>query len=347
MKTKSFKRVTSLVLTLAMLFSLAPTSFAVDDPIDANDNTIVSDNGNANQTTDNTVDAEEPASEGEKVTPDVPSDEETGNTSDVSASDAGDPNDAINNISLAAAANTYYVANSAAGGSDTSGDGSETNPYMTIGNAIAAAAGKDEINIVLMSDISATQELKFEDSSKTINFSSNGSSNFKIQYTGSTPIGTESGFIKVTGGATVNFNGVDLYGSTGTYDGRVIYVADNGTVTLTNTNVTRGRVNNVTTMQGGAGALAADRGVLNIGAGVVISGNTTTAGGGALFVCNGGQINISDDAEITDNTAAYGAGVYADTQTESYGGLHISDHWQQGYSAGFRYVHLQVRKRNC
>lgn len=325
MKTKSFKRVTSLVLTLAMLFSLAPTSFAVDDPIDANDNTIVSDNGNANQTTDNTVDAEEPASEGEKVTPDVPSDEETGNTSDVSASDAGDPNDAINGISLVAAANTYYVANSAAGGSDTSGDGSETNPYMTIGHAIAAAAGEDEINIVLMSDISATQELKFEDSSKTINFSSNGSSNFKIQYTGSTPIGTESGFIKVTGGATVNFNGVDLYGSTGTYDGRVIYVADNGTVTLTNTNVTRGRVNNVTTMQGGAGALAADRGVLNIGAGVVISGNTTTAGGGALFVCNGGQINISDDAEITDNTAAYGAGVYADTQTESYGGLHISD----------------------
>lgn len=325
MKTKSFKRVTSLVLTLAMLFSLAPTSFAVDDPIDANDNTIVSDNGNANQTTDNTVDAEEPASEGEEVTPDVPSDEETGNTSDVSASDAGDPNDAINGISLAAAANTYYVANSAAGGSDTSGDGSETNPYMTIGHAIAAAAGEDEINIVLMSDISATQELKFEDSSKTINFSSNGSSNFKIQYTGSTPIGTESGFIKVTGGATVNFNGVDLYGSTGTYDGRAIYVADNGTVTLTNTNVTRGRVNNVTTMQGGAGALAADRGVLNIGAGVVISGNTTTAGGGALFVCNGGQINISDDAEITDNTAAYGAGVYADTQTESYGGLHISD----------------------
>ena len=69
MKTKSFKRVTSLVLTLAMLFSLAPTSFAVDDPIDANDNTIVSDNGNANQTTDNTVDAEEPASEGRKLPP--------------------------------------------------------------------------------------------------------------------------------------------------------------------------------------------------------------------------------------------------------------------------------------
>lgn len=326
MKTKSFKRVTSLILTLAMLFSLAPVSFAVDDPIDVSDDVVVSDVGNADQAADNTVDAEEPASEGEEVTPDVPSDEETENTFDDVSTPATEAQDtADNGIPLVAAATTYYVANSSAGGSDVRGDGSEATPFMTIGKAIEAAANEDEINIVLMSDISATQELKFEDSSKTINFSSNGSSNFKIQYTGSTPIGTESGFIKVTGGATVNFNGVDLYGSTGTYDGRVIYVADNGTVTLTNTNVTRGRVNNVTTMQGGAGALAADRGVLNIGAGVVISGNTTTAGGGALFVCNGGQINISDDAEITDNTAAYGAGVYADTQTESYGGLHISD----------------------
>lgn len=326
MKTKSFKRVTSLILTFAMLLSLAPASFAVDDPIDVSDDVVVSDVSNVDQAVDNTVDADEPASEGEEVTPDVSSDEATENTSDdVDTPATEEQNTADNGISLVAAANTYYVANSAAGGSDKNGNGTETSPYMTIGKAIEAAANEDEINIVLMSDISATQELKFEDSSKTINFSSNGSSNYKIQYTGSTPIGTESGFIKVTGGAIVNFDHVDLYGSTGTYDGRVIYVADKGTVNLTNTTVTRGRVNNVTTMQGGAGALAADHGVLNIGAGVVISGNTTTAGGGALFVCNGGQINISDDAEITDNTAAYGAGVYADTQTESYGGLHISD----------------------
>ena len=77
MKTTSFKRVTSLILTLAMLFSLAPASFAVDDPIDVSDDVVVSDVGNADQAADNTVDAEEPASEGEEVTPDVPSDEET------------------------------------------------------------------------------------------------------------------------------------------------------------------------------------------------------------------------------------------------------------------------------
>ena len=62
MKTKSFKRVTSLILTLAMLFSLAPTSFAIDDSVDAvTEDVVVSDVGNADQATDNTVDAEEPA----------------------------------------------------------------------------------------------------------------------------------------------------------------------------------------------------------------------------------------------------------------------------------------------
>ena len=52
MKTKSFKRVTSLILTLAMLFSLAPASFAVDDPIDVSDDVVVSDVGNADQAAD-------------------------------------------------------------------------------------------------------------------------------------------------------------------------------------------------------------------------------------------------------------------------------------------------------
>ena len=161
MKTKSFKRVTSLILTLAMLFSLAPASFAVDDPIDVSDDVVVSDVGNADQAADNTVDAEEPASEGEEVTPDVPSDEETENTFDDVSTPATEAQDtADNGIPLVAAATTYYVANSSAGGSDVRGDGSEATPFMTIGKAIEAAANEDEINIVLMSDISATQELK-------------------------------------------------------------------------------------------------------------------------------------------------------------------------------------------
>ena len=156
MKTKSFKRVTSLILTFAMLLSLAPASFAVDDPIDVSDDVVVSDVSNVDQAVDNTVDADEPASEGEEVTPDVSSDEATENTSDdVDTPATEEQNTADNGISLVAAANTYYVANSAAGGSDKNGNGTETSPYMTIGKAIEAAANEDALNIVLMSDISA------------------------------------------------------------------------------------------------------------------------------------------------------------------------------------------------
>ena len=322
MKQKSFKRVTSWVLTLAMLFSLVPSSFAVDDEpiVDTPEDAIVSELPAENQPADNTPDVEEPASdEQEEDTIDgvIPPEDTSADSESDFAPYAG-----VTSISSAA---TYYVANSAAGGSDINGNGTDAAPYMTIKKALAAApSDADEINIVLKSDIESTLELSF-DSSKTINFTSDGGNNYKIQFSGTTPIGTESGFIKVINGATVNFDGVDLFGSTGTYDGRVIYVANNGIVNLTNLTVSRGRVNNVTNNQGGAGAMAADRGTLNVGEGVVFTGNSTIAGGGAIFVANGGHVTISDNAEITDNSATYGAGIYADTQTESYGGLEISD----------------------
>ena len=322
MKQKSFKRVTSWVLTLAMLFSLVPSSFAVDDEpiVDTPEDAIVSELPAENQPADNTPDVEEPASdEQEEDTIDgvIPPEDTSADSESDFAPYAG-----VTSISSAA---TYYVANSAAGGSDINGNGTDAAPYMTIKKALAAApSDADEINIVLKSDIESTLELSF-DSSKTINFTSDGGNNYKIQFSGTTPIGTESGFIKVIDGATVNFDGVDLFGSTGTYDGRVIYVANNGIVNLTNLTVSRGRVNNVTNNQGGAGAMAADRGTLNVGEGVVFTGNSTIAGGGAIFVANGGHVTISDNAEITDNSAKYGAGIYADTQTESYGGLEISD----------------------
>lgn len=316
---KSFKRVTSMVLTLAMLFSFIPSSLALDDAYNVNEDTN-SEGVVSSQPLDSAEnnDGNTAINDGSSLS-ETPEQDDGNN--DIELHENADANSLANRT-------IYYVANSAAGGSDTSGDGSETNPYMTIGKAIASTpADADEIDIVLKSDIEASQELKFEDATKTINFTSDGDTH-RIQFTGSVGIGTESGFIKVTNGATVNFNNVDLYGSSGTYDGRVIYVADNGTVSLSNLTVSRGRVNNVSNNQGGAGAMAADRGTLNVNDGVTFKDNTTTAGGGAIFVANGGLVNIYVDAQITNNTAALGAGVYADTQTESYGGLHIYDNVQ-------------------
>ena len=316
---KSFKRVTSMVLTLAMLFSFIPSSLALDDAYDVNEDTN-SEGVVSSQPLDSAEnnDGNTAINDGSSLS-ETPEQDDGNN--DIELHENADANSLANRT-------TYYVANSAAGGSDTSGDGSETNPYMTIGKAIASTpADADEIDIVLKSDIEASQELKFEDATKTINFTSDGDTH-RIQFTGSVGIGTESGFIKVINGATVNFDNVDLYGSSGTYDGRVIYVANNGTVSLSNLTVSRGRVNNVSNNQGGAGAMAADRGTLNVNNGVTFKDNTTTAGGGAIFVANGGLVNIYVDAQITNNTAALGAGVYADTQTESYGGLHIYDNVQ-------------------
>lgn len=316
---KSFKRVTSMVLTLAMLFSFIPSSLALDDAYNVNEDTN-SEGVVSSQPLDSAEnnDGNTAINDGSSLS-ETPEQDDGNN--DIELHENADANSLANRT-------TYYVANSAAGGSDTSGDGSETNPYMTIGKAIASTpADADEIDIVLKSDIEASQELKFEDATKTINFTSDGDTH-RIQFTGSVGIGTESGFIKVTNGATVNFDNVDLYGSSGTYDGRVIYVANNGTVSLSNLTVSRGRVNNVSNNQGGAGAMAADRGTLNVSDGVTFKDNTTTAGGGAIFVANGGLVNIYVDAQITNNTAALGAGVYADTQTESYGGLHIYDNVQ-------------------
>ena len=220
---------------------------------------------------------------------------------------------------------TYYVANSSNGGSDTKGTGESDSPFLTIQKAIETAEGADAqtLEIILLSDVPLSQEVVIDNADMPITFTSDG--NYRIYFSGTTPIGSSSGFIRVVNGAEATFEGVTLAGSTGTYDGRVIYVAENGTVNLSDTTVTDGIVNNVMNNEGGAGAMVADLGTLNVGSGVVFEGNTTVAGGGAIFVANGGTANISGDAEISDNNARLGGGIYADTQTNDYGGLSISD----------------------
>ena len=220
---------------------------------------------------------------------------------------------------------TYYVANSSNGGSDTKGTGEADSPFLTIQKAIETAEGADAqtLEIILLSDVPLSQEVVIDNADMPITFTSDG--NYRIYFSGTTPIGSSSGFIRVVNGAEATFEGVTLAGSTGTYDGRVIYVAENGTVNLSDTTVTDGIVNNVMNNEGGAGAMVADLGTLNVGSGVVFEGNTTVAGGGAIFVANGGTANISGDAEISDNNARLGGGIYADTQTNDYGGLSISD----------------------
>ena len=221
----------------------------------------------------------------------------------------------------------YYVADSHNGGSDAKGTGAEDAPFLTIQKAIDEAEAQDAqtLEIILKSDIPLTQEVMLDNADMPVSFTSEDNGNYTIQFTGTTPIGMNSGFIRVVDGAEASFDGVTLAGSTGTYNGRVIYVANNGIVRLENTTVSDGIANNVQNNEGGAGAMVADLGELYVGSGVVFEDNETVAGGGAIFVANGGTAYISGDAEITGNNAKLGGGIYADTQTNDYGGLYISD----------------------
>ena len=294
MKTSSFKRIASLILTVAMLLSFCPAALAANNPMTGTGDMSV-------------ADTLEP------------------NNSDLDNSNSQLRNNASPTIYEIGSDVTYYVANANSGGSEA-GDGSEGSPFLRISQAVEQAQANDaeDLQIVLLSDISSTLELTFDDADMPIRITS-ASGSATIQFTGTKPIGTESGFIRATAGAKLTFDDVTLAGSTGTYDGRVIYVADGAEITLTDTTVTDGRVNSVMTNEGGAGAMVDDRGVLHIGSGTVFENNETVAGGGAVFVSDGGTVTISDDAEIRNNSARLGGGIYADKQTNEYGGLTISD----------------------
>lgn len=342
MKTNSFKRITSLILTVAMLLSFCPAALAVDDPTTGAGDMPFTDILEPGTDLGESDGGDEPTQSTPETTPETPADPEINTPSDVETGDSAPensdepsltPQPAPDNGALTdgetsplplTGSITYYVANSSAGGKED-GDGSEVKPFLRISQAIeqAQANDADDLQIVLLSDIDLSLEMEFSNADMPISFTSDG--NYTIQFTGTSPIGSESGFVKVVGGADVSFDGVNLAGSTGTMGGRVIYAADGGVVNLTNMTVSDGRVTNVMNNEGGGGAMADDRGTINIGADVTFEDNMTTAGGGAVFVANGGTVNIDSNAQITQNDARLGGGIYADTQTNEYGGLTISD----------------------
>lgn len=218
---------------------------------------------------------------------------------------------------------TYYVANSSSGGKDSTGDGTKGNPYMTIRNAIAKAkeAGKTAVTINLLSDIEASQEIVF-DGSIAVTIQSDEGSAYKLQYSGTTAIGNNSGFIKAKANAALAFKNITLAGSTGAYDGRVLYAANGAVVDLENVTVTAGRMNNPLNNQGGAGIYAAEGGTIHVSGTSTITGNQTSGNGGGVYIADKGTITLSDSVSVTRNTAGnLGGGIAAAMQSTDMGGL--------------------------
>lgn len=308
MKKRLLTRTMSLLLVLAMLISLFPTAFAVninDIERGTQDASVSAVDASVQDSSDDNYES------GQKDTSPAPQ-KKTATAAQTYA---------------AAAGTTYYVANSANGGSDlAANDGSQDKPFLTIKKAIetAKAAKAESLTINLLSDIPSTLELVF-DSPMPIIIQSAGDDACKVQFTGTTPIGSSSGFIKAVSYANVTFKNVTLAGSTGAYDGRVVYVSDGATVNLEDVTVTSGRANNVLNEQGGAGIYAAENGTVNISGSSVVRGNVTIGNGGGVYVADGGTVNLSDSVTITENNAKSGGGICAETQTTTTGGLTISD----------------------
>ena len=350
---KSFKRIASLVLAFSMLCTMAPAAFAVDDPGVMNPATGVTgeltegnsnesgapvENGDRGSCSEDAGGGEEDpdpsgsnSNESEGVqdgmtapnaaeTPadPAPAPDVTAPADDPLADNAVDPG-----VPVANANPHYYVANDKAGGDDNANTGERGSPFMTLNKAIevAQAAGAKSLTITLLSDIRLSQQFDLT-ASFPITIESDG--NHKIQFVGTQSIGTDAGLFAVTNGAEVTFRNITLEGSTGDFDGRVLYAANGGTITLENAVVRKGLVNNTNTAVGGAGAYAADRGTILVKTGTVFEQNKTTAGGGAIFVADGGTGEISNDAALRNNNANLGGAVYADEQTKAYGGLRIS-----------------------
>ncbi len=348
---KKIKRLASMLLVFSMLGTVSPLSAVAINDADVIDgesigssDAVTNNNAvNSNATGDNAASnnaADSSAADNIETDDNVTDNEIDNNTTDnetdtTTGSNEKDVKDEEtessqeeNEIALFAsrAAHDIYVANSQSGGSNLDGDGTREKPFLKMSKAIETAKTNnyDSLNIILLSDIGLTQEFVLDDPNMPVSVTSENGTH-KIQFTGSSAIGSESGLIKAVNGAHVSFDGVNLAGSTGTYEGRVIYVSNEAVVDLNAVTISDGRSNNVLTNKGGAGAFVEDKGTLNIGNDTVFENNKAQAGGGAIFVADGGTVNITDNAAIRNNTAKMGAGIYADTQTKSYGGLNISD----------------------
>lgn len=78
--------------------------------------------------------------------------------------------------------------------------------------------------------------------------------------------------------------------------------------------------------EGGAGVYAADGGIVNIQDNTVLENNNTMSGGGAIYVADGGFVSITgENIQIKNNKAELGGGIYAAAQSNpNLGSLEIN-----------------------
>lgn len=213
----------------------------------------------------------------------------------------------------------YYVANFDSGGNDMTGDGTETKPFMTLQKALEQSMTDDKFpEIILKSDISLSQEFVFAnyvDAGYTVLIKSETGKQHSIKFIGTSPIGNDSGMLKVTDRVSVGFTDVVLENATSGVTARMLYI-DGASVQMSGSSALKnGKVEPTSSTSGGGAAFVANGGQLSIGGSTVISGNKSTFGGGAIYVQNGGSLSVTGAVRFTGNTAANGGAIYAEANT--------------------------------
>lgn len=308
------KRLASLILAMSMLCSIVPSAFAVDtsDGLNSPSSTVIDTvDGDAGTTPSN-----DGPDDGQTAT------DTTNGANENSANSASEIYQISDDV-------TYYVNNTT--GSDKKNDGSEESPFLTIGKAIQAAQAADAVSLTinLLTDVDVSQALVFDDADMNITITS--AENYAINFTGTNSIGASNGFMDISGGANVTFDGITLQGPTGGYDARLVHV-ENAQVALTNCDLIDGQLNDVSGDVGGA-ALYVGAGATATVTGCSFEDNETLSYGGAVFVDDGG-FAVIDSSEFTGNSASHGGAIVAATQTEEGNfGLELSDVTIQNNSA--------------
>lgn len=359
---KSMKRPISLLLAIIMVLGMIPSAFATEpeptpvpdevpgieqvyDGDKANQEDPGSGSGDSIVTTEEEDDLDTPLNKGEEdlnsdptTAPSTePSEEPSAPAEDNENKEEGKGGNQMQKAQKASApapqasmapANEFHVKN---GTGNDNGAGTHEDPFMTIGKAIETAQDKglSEITIFLDSDISSGHSIVFNDRSLKVTIKTcdeNGNTPATVRYDGTEVIGNEHGFIEVTGGANVTFENVTLRNATDAIDGRVVYVSNNGSVTLDDVTVRNGKVNGANFEgRGGAGLFAGDHGSAYIMGNSRFYNNDTIGGGGAIYVADGGYVEVGGNTKLEMNDAANGGAVYAATQTKDYGGLKLMD----------------------
>ena len=206
---------------------------------------------------------------------------------------------------------TYYVANSAEGGSNVSGTGAYDMPFLSISHAIDVARENQvtDLEIAFKSNIDITNTLILDDSDMSITFQGN---EYTLNAALNDNAGTGNAAIAVIGGADVTFTNITLARQDGSaYKAGVLYVQGASAV-IDQSRLTNG-LKAVQDIDDGGSALYVDS-----GADVLIQHDTDITNNasdsqntsGAVYVANGGSLEVTGVRIFSNDDVAYGDGIY-------------------------------------